>query len=243
MKTHRSTDKQHGQSAVEVALLMGMIVLVVIGVLRVMGVDLQDVFCRVVNGIGLQTAVCPGNGVIFWDDFTDGLDGWEIDRGSNWRVQDGELCAGPGAEHRAYGIDSEGSNYTISLDATLKRGNGYGVYFRANESNVNGYTFQYDKGFGAPGAFIFRKWINGQEMSPFQPWQPAPAGFQWYGVKRHVVIAVQGNTYTASVDGQVVATAVDNATNPAPFFDNGRVGLRTWGGTEACFDNVQITVP
>jgi Flp pilus assembly pilin Flp len=238
--THRH--KQQGQSAIEVALLVAMIALSLIGILRILGMDLHDVFCRVVNGIGLQTEACPGDGVIFWDDFTDGLDGWEIDRGGNWRVEDGELCAGPGGEHRAYGVDSDGSNYTISMDATLKSGNGYGVYFRADQSNVNGYTFQYDKGYSASGAFIFRKWINGQEMAPFQPWQSAPAGYQWYNTKRHVEISVQGNTYTAKVDGQVVATAVDSAVNPVPFFDDGRVGLRTWGG-EACFDNVQITVP
>ncbi|MCA9872664.1 MAG: DUF1080 domain-containing protein [Anaerolineales bacterium] len=243
MKNRSSTHKQRGQSAVEVALLVGMVALFVIGILRIMGVDLEGVFCRVANGVGLQTAVCPGSGVVFWDDFSDGIEGWELDRGPNWRIEDGELCAGPGPEHRAYAIDSEGSNYTISLDATLKKGDGYGVYFRANESNVNGYTFQYDKGFGAPGAFIFRKWINGQEMSPFRPWQPAPAGYHWFGVKRHVVISVRGNEYTAVVDGQVVATAVDDAAHPVPFFEDGRIGLRTWGGTEACFDNVQITVP
>jgi len=234
--------KQRGQSATEVALLLGMIFLLTIGILRLMGLSLQDVFCRVVNGIGLESNACPGDGVTFWEDFSDGLDGWDIDRGSNWRIEDGELCGGPGPEHRAYAVDGAGSNYTISLDATLKSGNGYGVYFRANESNVNGYTFQYDKGFGAPGAFIFRKWINGQEMAPFTPWKQAPPGYQWYDVKRHVVISVQGKSYTASVDGQVVATAVDDAAEPVPFFDNGRVGLRIWGG-EACFDNVQITVP
>ncbi len=242
MKRLHNRDHERGQSAVEYALLMGLTILFVIGILRVLGVDLQGVFCKVVNGIGLHTQACPGDGVIFRDDFSDGLNGWEIDRGSNWRVENGELCAGPGPEHRAYGIDTAGSNYTVSMDATLKSGNGYGVYFRANDSNVNGYTFQYDKGFGTPGAFIFRKWINGKEMSPFTPWQPAPPGYQWYDVKRHVEISVQGNTYTAKVDGQVVATAVDNATNPVPFFDNGRVGLRTWGG-ETCFDNVQVSVP
>ncbi|MBK8987429.1 MAG: DUF1080 domain-containing protein [Chloroflexi bacterium] len=239
-QTYSHTER--GQTAVEVALLIGMVALSVIGILRILGLDLQDVFCRVVNGIGLQTEACPGNGVIFWDDFSDGLDGWEIDRGTRWRIENGQLCGGPGSEHRAYGIDSNGSNYTISMDATLKSGNGYGVYFRANESDVNGYTFQYDKGFGTPGAFIFRKWINGLEMAPFRPWQPAPPGYQWYDKQRHVVISVQGNSYTATIDGQPVATAVDSAVDPEPFFEDGRVGLRIWGG-EVCFDNVQITVP
>lgn len=236
------TDQQKGQSLVEFALLLALVIISVIAILQIMGISVRDVFCQVVNGLGYHTEACPGDGVVFWDDFSNGLDGWEIDRGNNWRIDDGELCAGPGVEHRAYAIDTEGGDYTVSMDATLKSGSGYGVYFRANDSAVNGYTFQYDRGYGTPGAFIFRKWVNGREMSPFRPWSPAPDGYQWYNVKRRVVVTVRGNTYTATIDGVQVATAVDNEAPPVPFFADGRVGLRTWNA-EACFDNVQITVP
>lgn len=234
-------NKQSGQSYVELTLIFGLVALVVIGALRILGLNTSDLYCQVVVGLGGQTETCPGEGVIFWDDFSDDLSNWEFDRGNNWQEEEDELCAGRG-EHRAYAANTNAEDYTITLNATLKSGSGYGIFFRANESEVNGYTFQYDRGYGAPGAFIFRKWINGREMSPFRPWQAAPPDFEWYDVARTIVVQVRGNTFTASVDGQVVATAVDEAAPPEPYFTDGRIGIRTWN-SEVCFHSIQVTVP
>lgn len=235
--------QENGQSMVEFALLITLIVFATVGVLQIVGVDVAGIFCKVISGFGMYPDSCPSpEGYLFFDDFSDddALDDWDITRGDTWRIEDGELCAGPGGAHDAYATGSEGEDYTISFDATLKSGNGFGTYYRSTDDRV-GYTFQFDKGYGRPGAFIYRKWINGREMSPFQPRVSAEAGYEWYGVDRHYDIHVQGNTFTTEIDGVVVATAVDNTTNPIPYYENGRVGLRTWGGTEACFDNFTVS--
>lgn len=236
--------REKGQSVVEVALLILLVAVVVVGILRIVGVDTADLYCKVALGLGRAPAVCAASdGILFADDFADDdLDNWEIDRGDRWRVEDGELCAGPGQQHRIYASGIEGEDYTISFDATLKSGPGFGVYFRAEDSEVDGYTFQYDEGYGRPGAFIFRKWINGREMRPFRPWSPAPPGYQWYDVKRHFEVSARGNQFTAKIDGAVVATAVDDAVHPVPYYESGGIGLRTWG-SEACFDNIVVTTP
>lgn len=235
--------KERGQSAVEYALLLVVVALVVIGVLQVLGVSLRDVFCQITNAMGLEVASCPANGAIFADDFSGDLDNWAFDRGGDWEQVDDQLCAGPGGEHRAYVKDLNVEDYTVSVDALLEQGNGYGLFFRANDRNVNGYTFQYDPGYGRPGAFIFRRWINGREMSPFRPYQSAPDGYQWYGTKRRVEIQVRGNELTARIDGQVVARVNDDAEPPVPVYNDGTVGLRTWSNTVVCFDNFQVTIP
>jgi len=234
--------QENGQSIVEFALLIVLVALATVGVLQIIGVDVSGIFCKAVSSLGVHPGACPvPEGYIFLDDFNDdALDNWEITRGNTWRIENEELCAGPGGAHDAYAIGSEGEDYTISFDATLKSGHGFGVYYRSTGDRV-GYTFQFDEGYGRPGAFIYRKWINGNEMSPFNPRVFADYGYEWYGVKRHFDIHIQGNTFTTEIDGVTVATAVDDTIYPIPFYENGRVGLRTWGGTEACFDNFVVT--
>jgi hypothetical protein len=196
----------------------------------------------VIAVLGVHPASCPlSNGALYSDDFSDGdFDDWEVEQGDNWRIEDDELCAGPGPHHRIFAQGSAGENFTISFDGTLKSGRGFGVFFRTSDDDINGYIFQYDEGYGSLGSFIYRKWINGHEMSPFRPYSSAPEGYEWYNVKRHFEVSVQGNTFQTKIDGELVGTAVDNAVPPEPYYDSGRMGFRTWGG-EACFDNIVVT--
>jgi hypothetical protein len=116
--------------------------------------------------------------------------------------------------------------------AVLQQGNGYGIYFRANNlDSVDGYSFQFDPGYGS--SFIFRKWVRGNELSPFAR-AYAPAGFEWWNTVREIKVVANGNRFTAYVDGQQVLTGSD-AT-----YATGGVGFRTWDNTKACFDNLSV---
>lgn len=234
--------QEKGQSTLEVTLILMLVVVTTIGIMQLVGVNVASVYCQVIAVLGIHPASCPASdGVLYSDDFNDGdFDGWEVNQGNDWRIEDDELCAGPGQHHRIFARGSKGEDFTVSFDGTLKSGRGFGVFFRTSNDELNGYIFQYDEGYGSPGAFIYRKWINGHEMSPFRPYNSAPAGYEWYNVKRHFEVSIQGNSFETKIDGEVVATAVDNAVPPEPYYESGLIGFRTWG-SEACFDNVIVT--
>jgi len=226
MNRKRGSELIQGQSLVEYALILALIVASVALALLAMGVSARDVYCLAAGGLGLD-AQCAH---YLHDDFSN-LDGWTIDRGS-WQSVDGMLCGGPG-EGRIF-RNLEGSDYTITLDgATLSQGNGYGTYFRVSEApDFSGYSFQYDPGYG--GAFIMRKWVNGNEISPPFGRTRVGANYDWWNTPRQVQIEVKGDTFTAYVDGEQVLQASDST------YTSGGVGLRTWDGTKACFDAISV---
>jgi len=169
----------------------------------------------------------------FFDGFGTEADRWQEVAGARWRVEDGRYCAGPGGEHRSFAGDESWTDYTIHVEARLEQGPGYGVYFRATDwPRANAYVFQYDLGHEG-GVFLFRKVVDGQGQEPFAV-ASVSEGFDWRGVERRIRIAVKGDTLTAYVDDHQVLQARDST------FAAGGVGLRTWGGSEACFDNVRV---
>jgi hypothetical protein len=218
---HRS--HQSGQVLSEYALLLVLLLLGLILILTIFGVDLQASYCRVVSAVGFANAC----GSYFSDDFNN-LSNWKIVNGT-WQTKDGNLLGGPG-EGRIF-RDLTQSDYTITVNgATLNQGNGYGVFFRAtNTSKVNGYSFQYDPGYGA---FIMRKWVNGNELAPFAV-ASAP-GYNWYGTSRDIQIVAKGSTFTAYVDGKQVLQGSDST------YSQGGVGLRTWSSTTARFGKITV---
>lgn len=229
---------QAGQSYVEVGLLLVMIALVLILVLPLVGVRLDAMLCQVVGAFGGNTS----NGcalisrVLASDDFGANSGLWNFLTGSG-QLCDGRLCASTSNEFRAMMSGSQAGDSTIGVDATLMKGNGYGIFFRASEGvRFNGYTFQYDPGYGG-GQFIMRKWVNGTEIWPPFATASPPANYQWTNVQRHVEVTTQGNTFTAKIDGQVVLTGKDST------YASGQAGLRTWSGSQASFDNFKVTSP
>ena len=179
---------------------------------------------------------------IFQDGFlkngTLSKDKWTT-QGNTWQVRDGLLSVGfpkSTEEDKAIAKDSSGSNYAIKLSADLVAGNGFGVIFResGDPSQMNGYTFQYDPGYGG-GQFIMRKWIDGVEIwPPFAAVSP-PAGFKWWGVNRQIELDAVGSTFTAKIDGQTVLTGKDST------YSSGAAGLRVWAGGQATFANFAVT--
>ncbi|MBU1746499.1 MAG: hypothetical protein KKA73_02305 [Chloroflexi bacterium] len=254
---HANRPDQRGQGLIEYAILLVMVSLVMVAGIVLIGPQLQSALGGMQpNVAGVTPVTTPLAGTPtptpervpatptpadyarqrdwpFFDDFSAGSAGWQEVQGSRWRVENGRYGAGPGGEHRSFAGDEAWTDYTVTVSATLAEGNGYGMYFRATGwDHANAYIFQYDPGYGQ-GAFLFRKIVNGAEQEPLaSEW--APPGFDWYDVNHQIMLVVRGNTFTAYVDGQSVLTAHDDA------YSHGGVGLRTWDGSNAWFDNVAV---
>ena len=217
-----------GQALIEYALIPVMVILIVILGLNAFGIEISTIFNSVLCGFSGANN-CAG---YFADEFND-LEAWNIVRGK-WDIEDGKLCGGPG-EGRIF-TDLANRDYVINIqDATLFKGNGYGIYFRTtNSEKVDGYNFQYDPGYGK-GSFVIRKWFKGRELQPIAI-AKAP-DFDWYNQEHDLKIVVDGNTFTAFINDEQVLQAVDDTYN------EGGVGFRTWDGTTACFENISVDPP
>jgi hypothetical protein len=213
-----------GQGLIEYVLIILLIIIGSIEILSLFGINLAGTFTRVACSLNIQSA-CKK---LYFADAFDNLDAWKIIKG-NWKVTNGQLWGGTG-EGRIFHDLSE-SDYVINLDAaTLLQGNGYGVYFRvSNPEKVNGYTFQYDPGYGA---FILRKWVNGYELSPFAV--ARVKNYDWHGESHAIKLVVQGDTFMAYVDGTQVLRGRDNT------YTSGGIGLRTWDNTRVGFDAITV---
>ncbi len=171
--------------------------------------------------------------------FDEGEGDWVV-RGTTVAITDGQLVLGDGEwrpENRAFVGDENWTDYTVETDVLLQQGSGYGIFFRAqNPDSPEGYIFQYDPGYGS-GTFLFRRWDAGHERSPFARAEPADPDFDWYGVERNVRVEVQGDTFSAYVDGELVLTGTDDT------YDSGSVGVRSWHNSLVEFDNMTVTEP
>ena len=229
---------EHGQGLAEYGLLITAVALTAVGILSLLGVQVSDVVCQVAEGFGGES-ICSS--LLFSDDFGGGSDNWRslFRRDKNWTTTDGddpELCYKGRGSDGLLANNSEGSDYIVSTDANLASGNGYGVYFRTSENEqgrIDGYTFQYDPGYRG-GQFIMRKWVNGHELWPPFAAAPAPPGYDWHNVDRHVEIDVDGDVFTTTVDGEEVLVGQDDS------YPEGGAGLRVWSGGQACFDDFSV---
>ncbi len=226
----KKSDQQRmkAQGFVEYALILVLIVVITLLGLALMGQGIKETFCQVAAAVGAEGVCSQG----CQDDFAN-MDGWKDAQG-NWAVKDSRLCNGSSGEGRLFNTcsrDLPSNDYTIDLHgANLAKGNGYGVWFRSSvdeKGRRNGYTFQYDPGYG-DGAFIFRKWVNGNELPPFAV--KKDKNFDWTGEDHDIQVVVEGNKFTALVDGKPVLVGHDST------YAEGEAGLRTWDSTEMCLD-------
>ncbi len=216
-----------GQSAVEIALIIGLVALVGIGSFMLAGEGVRDALCHAAEGLG------AGCSTLLSEDFSD-ISDWQI-LGGKWNNTSGQLCT-PGGGSRIY-RPLDRSDYAINVGtANMTSGNGYGIFFRdsGGTNNFNGYSFQYDRGY-YPGGFLIRKWVNGKEIAVPIAFVQMP-NYNWYNVNRQVRLEVKGDTFTAFIDGQQVLQTRDNT------YTSGGIGFRSWG-SPACFDNLTVERP
>lgn len=219
----------------EYALVLALVALMATLALRMNHLTITQAYCNIASQLGSKTACTQS---YCQDDFSGGMENWSNENGKpasgNWKPGDGQLCA-TGANNILNSCsmnDMSASDYTIHLkDVVLNKGSGYGVYFRTTIVNgkVNGYSFQYDPGYGG---FIMRKWVNGKELPPFAV---APAkNFDYFGEAHDIDIQISGDTFTAFIDGQAILTGHDTS------YSEGGAGLRVWDSTNVCFGGFEI---
>jgi hypothetical protein len=135
----------------------------------------------------------------------------------------------------------------LASKAQLRSGWGYGIWFRTSgmETNqVTGLSFQYDPKYG--NQFIVRQWNKGVECGNPIAKTPFPSGMAING-QHDIVVAAQGNTLYATIDGvrlfdlPSLSTAIANNSCKYPAPTGTAVGLRTWGaGTSTVFTNTTV---
>lgn len=230
MKKHiRFLKSIAGQTFLEISLLIAVFALVIISAIPSLRNSVVNVFNTTASV--LQTGDVPNYGVLY--EFAN-PESWTVSQGQ-FQIQDGVIRNTKTGEGRAFTKDFVGTDYSVDIRvAELQSGDGYGVWFRADPNapnGVNGYTFQYDPGYGQ-GEFIIRKWVNGSERSPFA--RASAANFDW-NVPHNIKVDVVGDTFIAYVDGQPVLTGQDST------YSSGTAGLRTWDSSHATFEDYTIS--
>lgn len=178
-----------------------------------------------------KSTAFSGTNALFSSEFGN-MNGLNVLTGK-WDTHNDTLVPTFNGENRIAFGNKDWKDYTIKTNATLKSGNGYGVYYRADGNpNITGYVFQYDPGLG--NKFVVRKVVGGSEQSPFQS-VSMPSGFNIYNQSHEITISVQGNQHVIKVDNQTVLSFSDST------FTSGMGGLRSWSGSKVAFDNVTIT--
>ncbi len=178
-----------------------------------------------------KSSSTSGGGTLFSSDFNN-MTGLTPLMG-NWSINNGTLTPTNAGENRLAFGDKTWKDYTIKVNATLKSGDGYGIYYRDDGNpNITGYVFQYDPGLG--NKFVVRKVVGGQQQNPFQS-VAIPTGFPIYNQSHEITITVQGDRQIIKIDNQTILDFKDTT------FTSGMGGLRSWGNSKVAFDNATIT--
>jgi prepilin-type N-terminal cleavage/methylation domain-containing protein len=169
----------------------------------------------------------------------DSMNNLTVLKGS-FEVVNGQLKPKTNGENRAIFNGSNGTDYTIQMNAVYLAGassqSGYGIYYRATETaNISGYAFQFDPGSG--NAFVVREVVNGKESGAVQRVTMTSVMGTSFDIKQphDIKIEVVGVNQVISVDGVQVLKFASST------FSSGSVGVRTWNNTDARFNDVTIT--
>jgi prepilin-type N-terminal cleavage/methylation domain-containing protein len=173
----------------------------------------------------------PDVSPLFTSDFDD-MSGFTTLKGK-WKIKDGVLHN----QRRASQIlidDGPWEDYTITANAKLDKGDGYGIYYRASvdsKDKIDGYIFQYDPGLG--NSFVVRKITDGRESAPIAR-VSMPSDFPIYDQYHQIEISIQGDSHEISIDGESILSFNDSS------FTSGTSGFRTWDKTSAYFDEIAV---
>ena len=229
--------QQSGQGLVEYALIVVVVAIVLIISVMVFGEEIEQAYCQVAGELGGE--MCGTASDAFCQDDFQNNEGWEFTRSGedSWTFEDGEMCMSKNT-YKDYAFntcsqDLPTDDYVIRLSgAELTQGSGYGVFFRLQGVSLNpsGYAFQYDA--GARG-FVFRKWVDGHESTIRYK---RAFDYDFYGEPHDIEVHVQGDTFDAYIDGELILTAQDST------YPTGSVGMgfRIWGNARACFNDLSI---
>jgi prepilin-type N-terminal cleavage/methylation domain-containing protein len=188
------------------------------------------VICSLHGPATIPPAEAPAE-ALFASEF-DSTDGLKYLQGK-WALKDGALVNKGTGEHRLAFGDTAWTDYTTTVRTTLDKGDGYGIYYRADgEQAITGYCFQYDPGYGK-GEFLVRKVVNGKETAPIQRVK-MPDGFPVYDQSHEISVSVAGDRHVIRIDGETVLDFADAS------FSSGAAGLRTWSKSTAAFESATV---
>jgi hypothetical protein len=149
-----------------------------------------------------------------------------------------------GGERRVLaGTATAASDYTVTSNATLLAGAGYGVYVRADvdtSTKLTGYCIELDHSYGT-GQIVVQQIQSDSELGVPIAHVSVPSGFTWYGVPHVLGVTVRGNTMNITLDGAQQINVPDLAAASATAAKNdhgksstitpptaGGYGLRSW---------------
>ena len=172
---------------------------------------------RTYTGFGVQYHVWPASTAAAWTALSDSspaffaaplppattlVNHWTVVRGGDLvsTFPDGRVVMDHGeGERRVLAGSPTATNYTVTSNATLNYGSGYGVYVRATvdpDTNLTGYCVQLDHGYGE---LLVRLVQNDFELSGPLAQVAMPADFDWNAP--HVMsVTVNGNTMAVAMD-------------------------------------------
>jgi hypothetical protein len=181
---------------------------------------------------------------------------WTAVRGGNLisTFPDGRVVMNTGAgERRVLAGSPTATNYTVTSNATLNYGSGYGIYVRATVdagTKLTGYCVQLDHTY--PG-LIVRLIQSDLELTVPLARLTMPASFDWNAP--HVMsVTVNGNTMAVTIDGApminipnlaaATATAASSSsgvTTPIVAPAAGGYGLRAWSAAQVTLQQMTVT--
>ena len=170
---------------------------------------------------------------LFTSDFSS-MEGLTILSGK-WNTSNAALFpVGGKEEHRIVFGDQKWKDYTVKVNTTMKGGSGktdYGIYYRIDGNpDITGYVFQYDV---SGNSFLVKSVVDGKEDRVIKE-AALDDTFPLYNQSYEVVINVQGDRHSISIEGQIILDFRDST------FSSGMAGLRTWDNSKASFDNISV---
>lgn len=186
------------------------------------------------NGTGLEYHVWPASTTAAWTVLAKAapaffaaplppaatlVNQWTAVRGGNLITThtNGQVEMTGAGERRVLAGPPAGTDYTVTSNATLASGAGYGVYVRATVdagTKLTAYCIQLDHTYGT-GQIVVREILNDAELGVPIAHINVPAGFTWYGVPHLLRVTVKGNTMNITLDGAQTLNVADLATASA----------------------------
>lgn len=172
----------------------------------------------------------PVSGVLFADDFSDGLARWQTDQPKVWSVTHGMLRADlPDLKQQRaliYAGDESWADYAVDLDVCMMRGVDKGVIVRAQ--GISGVGVDLRGGVYQDVVMYVREWPLGKS-----------AVVNANGTWNHIRVEARGSRYTVTVNGELKIVRTDQRR------PQGRIALPAYtGGVGQCtvyYDNVIVT--
>jgi hypothetical protein len=231
------------QGIVEYLLLITLIALVAGLALDAAGVSIPELYDRAVSAIrGDETIVTADTECL---QTVRAAKNWDAFKDKFWRggvaYQDAMYQVCPLCGGTLPGYSGENAIITlagVNVSNVRNSWNGYGVVFHAKyeKKKLNGYMFEIERqNKNKPVQVYFSKWIKGKQIRPPLALLALSPAFDWENPPS-VQVRVEGNRFTALLDGRQVLQASDDT------FTEGGAGAIANPGTQMTFDDFTVQV-